>query len=184
MAYNPLACTLCFTPPCSAVTLPLPSYMTGSRPGSHLHPPALPGSPRHPASLHKVQAGSARGCGGGLVSHPPSFLLWPRKAARTWASAFPHQHQAGEFLPQGLFLTCACTSGSGSCLYFPFCIFFWIWTVRGNLKKPTKQPGGQKPQEGGCFKSKPTSVNHVISSAKFAWQLRLIWAAACKCLLL
>lgn len=64
MAYNSLACTLCFSPPCSAVTLPFPSYL----PGSHLRPPAFPGSPRHPASLNRVQAGSAWGCGGGLVS--------------------------------------------------------------------------------------------------------------------
>lgn len=155
MAYNPLACTLCFTPPCSAVTLLLPSYMTGSRPGSHLHPPALPSSPRHPASLHEVQAGSARGCGGGLVSHPPSFLLWPRKAAMTWASAFPRQHQAGEFLPQGLFLTCACTSGSGSCLYFPFCIFFSSGQSEEFLKNPQNSQVDKSLRKGGASSPSP-----------------------------
>lgn len=66
--YYPLAGTLCLAPPCSAVPLPLPSYPLGSRPGSHLHPPTLPGSPCHPASLNRLQAGSQWGWGAGLAS--------------------------------------------------------------------------------------------------------------------
>lgn len=55
------------------------------------------------------QRAAGRACGGmwGWVVFLPSFLLWPSKAARTWVSAFPCQHQVGEFLPRGLFLTCA-----------------------------------------------------------------------------
>lgn len=83
-----------------------------------------------------------------------------------WASAFPCQHQVGEFLPCSLFLMCACASGSGSCLYFVFCGL--LGSGQSEEFKKNEQPGRQKPQEGVCFKPKPTSMNHVIPSAKFA----------------
>lgn len=123
MVYYPLAGTLCLAPPCSAVPLPPPSDPLGSGPGSHLHPPTLPGSLCHPGSLNRLRAGSPWGWEEWL-GFPLSFLLWPSKAGRAWASPFPCQHQAGESLPcfsQMLFLplpqASVCISLSVVCLY-------------------------------------------------------------------
>lgn len=124
MVCNPLACTLCFTLPCLAVTLPLPSDTPGSQVGSHLHPP--PRLPQLPSPSCQPQQGASGECVGlwGWVGFPLSFLLWLSTAARRWASACPCQCLAGEFLPHSLSLTCACTSASGSLLYFLFCSLF------------------------------------------------------------
>jgi len=89
-------------------------------PSSHL--PQLPSPSCQP---HRGVSGECVGLWGWVDSPPsPSFLLWLSKAGKMWASAFPCQRQAGEFLPHGLFLTCACASGLGSRLYFPFCGLF------------------------------------------------------------
>ena len=98
----------------------LPAGITAREPPPSSRPPWLP------SPSCQAQRGARRACVGlwGQAGFPLSFLLWPRKAGRTWASAFPYQRQAGEFLPHSLFLTCACASGSGACLYFAFCGLF------------------------------------------------------------
>lgn len=120
-----------------------------------------------------------------LQTGKPSVLLLPLLLSDCFSPHFqagltprvppaPFHLSCFIFSPRCPALTCACAFGSGACPCSPFLRFVWIWAVRG-IQQAHRQVGTRlrKPW-------KPTSVSLITPSAKFAWQLGVIWAAACK----